>query len=62
VGDATHCAVSGAVFVIEESSPKAEADGKPVYFCCGSCEAYFQKHRDEVLAKRGWVRTGSGGM
>jgi YHS domain-containing protein len=55
VGDATHCVVSGALFVVEESSVKAEVDGKPVYFCCGACLAYFETHQEEVLAKRGWT-------
>jgi YHS domain-containing protein len=54
LGDATHCAVSGAVFVVEAESPKHELDGRTFYFCCAACKTYFEQHAAEVLAKRGW--------
>jgi YHS domain-containing protein len=55
LGDVVHCPVSGAVFRIKESSPKREARGKTLWFCCDSCASWFTTHEAEVLAKRGLV-------
>jgi len=54
IGDATHCAVSGVVFVVEDASPKKRVGDRDVYFCCDSCLAYFDEHGSDVMAKRGW--------
>lgn len=43
VGDKSTCPVSGEEFVVTESSPKAEHDGKTYYFCCSGCKAKFEK-------------------
>ena len=50
--------VSGAVFRIAEGAIKREVAGKAVYFCCASCAAYFDAHRDEVLSARGMPSDG----
>ena len=42
VGDKTRCPVSGEEFVVTESSPKAEYNGKTYYFCCGGCDTKFK--------------------
>ena len=55
VGDATYCAVSGVVFVVEESSPQKRLGDHTYYFCCGSCLSYFEEHANDVLARRGWA-------
>jgi hypothetical protein len=52
-GDAVFCPVSGAVFRIGEKTPRREARGQVLYFCCESCAAWFTGHEAEVLAKRG---------
>ena len=36
-GQYTYCPVSGAVFLIKESSPRTDVNGKPVYLCCDAC-------------------------
>jgi hypothetical protein len=53
LGDIVHCPVSGAVFRIKEDAVKREVLGKPIYFCCASCAAYFDAHRSEILTARG---------
>ena len=52
-GQCTYCPVSGAVFLIKDSSPRAEVNGKPIYLCCEACARYFAENRDRVLAQRG---------
>lgn len=42
VGDKTTCPISKEEFVVTESSPKAEHDGKTYYFCCPGCDAKFK--------------------
>ena len=54
-GEATYCPVSGAVFRVTSQTPKREARGKTLYFCCDSCAAFFTSHEADVLAKRGIV-------
>jgi copper chaperone CopZ len=55
VGQRTLCLVSGAAFEVEKSSVHREVDGRPVYLCCESCAEYFDAHRDQVLALRGFA-------
>lgn len=55
IGDAAYCPVSGAVFRITEETPRRDARGKTLFFCCPSCAAWFVEHEAEVLAKRGLV-------
>ncbi len=49
VGDATHCPVSGQRFVVSESSPKVEHEGKTYYFCCPDCHAQFKQDPQKFL-------------
>jgi YHS domain-containing protein len=37
VGDVTKCPTSGETFTVKADSPKYEADGKTVWFCCEGC-------------------------
>lgn len=55
VGQRTYCPVSGAVFEIEGEHPHVDVDGRTLWFCCAGCAAYFETHREEVLAARGMV-------
>jgi copper chaperone len=52
-GERVYCPVSGAVFVVKESSVRAEVNGKTLYLCCDGCARYFAQNRDRVLALRG---------
>ncbi len=49
VGDRTRCPVSGEEFVVTESSPKAEYNGKTYYFCCGGCDTKFKADPQKFL-------------
>ncbi len=49
VGDKTRCPVSGEEFVVTESSPKAEYNGKTYYFCCGGCDTKFKANPQKFL-------------
>lgn len=51
VGDRTTCPVSGEVFTITASSPKAEYEGKTYYFCCPGCDAKFKAEPKKYLDK-----------
>lgn len=42
LGDTTKCPISGEEFVVAESSPHAEYNGKTYYFCCPDCAAKFK--------------------
>lgn len=42
IGDTTKCPISGEEFVVSESSPHAEHNGKTYYFCCPDCAQKFQ--------------------
>ena len=48
----TYCPVSGVVFQVKGSSSHRDIDGKPLYFCCEACAAYFSANREHVLAAR----------
>lgn len=52
VGDLAYCPVSGVVFTVKAQSPRADVEGKPVFFCCDSCAAHFASNRTAVLAAR----------
>ena len=52
-GQWVYCPVSGAVFRIKDTSPKADVHGKTLYICCDACARYFAQNRDRVLALRG---------
>lgn len=52
-GQTVYCPVSGAVFEVKESSPRADLNGEPLYFCCEGCARYFAQNRDRVLGLRG---------
>jgi copper chaperone CopZ/YHS domain-containing protein len=52
IGDTVYCPVSGAVFVVKESSQKAVVSGKTLYLCCAACARYFAENRSRVLALR----------
>ncbi len=60
-GQTVYCPVSGAIFEVKESSPRADLNGKPLYFCCEACARHFAENRDRVLALRGLVSRGSSG-
>ena len=51
VGDITRCPVSGEVFRIKATSPKAVVDGKTFYFCCKRCVGKFEKNPTKFLSK-----------
>jgi YHS domain-containing protein len=51
LGDATHCPVSGQRFVVSESTPKVEHEGKTYYFCCPECPARFKQDPQKYLNK-----------
>lgn len=42
VGDTTTCPISGETFVVTETSPHAEYEGRTYYFCCPGCDSRFQ--------------------
>jgi hypothetical protein len=46
--------VSGALFEVTESSPQVGRGDQALFFCCGSCVEYFEKHDGDVRAKRGY--------
>lgn len=49
VGDRTTCPVSGEEFVVSESSPSVEHEGRTYYFCCPGCAEQFQANPDQYL-------------
>jgi copper chaperone CopZ len=51
-GQLVYCPVSGAVFRIKDTSPRADVHGKSLYLCCDACARYFAQNRDRVLAQR----------
>ncbi|MGQ0504431.1 MAG: cation transporter [Myxococcaceae bacterium] len=51
-GQLTYCPVSGVAFQVKHESPKADANGQAVYFCCEGCARHFAVAREEVLSKR----------
>src|SRR5262245_47905257 len=53
VGDRTTCPVSGEVFVVSATSPRAEYGGKTYFFCCSDCAQKFQVEPVRYLSKPG---------
>lgn len=53
VGDRSTCPVSGEEFVVTESSPHVEHDGRTYYFCCPHCAERFQADPAQFLEGRG---------
>lgn len=51
VGDRTMCMVSNEEFVVTESSPKVDYEGKTYYFCCKGCDTDFKKDPEKYLHK-----------
>src|SRR4051812_38183841 len=42
LGDTTTCPISHEKFVVAETSPHADYNGKTYYFCCPDCAAKFK--------------------
>jgi len=53
MGQYVYCPVSGAAFVVKETSRRAEVNGKTLWLCCDACARYFAENRARVLALRG---------
>lgn len=51
VGDRSKCPVSGEEFVVSETSPKAEYQGKTYFFCCPGCAKKFESDPQKFLSK-----------
>jgi xanthine dehydrogenase accessory factor len=49
VGDKTTCPVMKHPFVVSESSPKLEYEGKTYYFCCPGCIEQFKANPKKYL-------------
>ncbi|MGZ3421973.1 MAG: YHS domain-containing protein [Polyangiales bacterium] len=49
VGDKSLCPVSKDEFVITDSSPKVEYEGKTYYFCCAGCDEKFKADPKKYL-------------
>jgi YHS domain-containing protein len=49
VGDKTTCPVMKHPFVVTESSPKFEYEGKTYYFCCPGCIERFKADPKKYL-------------
>ena len=41
IGDRSTCPVSGKEFVVSESSPSVEHEGRTYFFCCPNCAERF---------------------
>lgn len=51
IGDRTTCPVSGEEFVVSESSPSVEHEGRTYYFCCPGCVERFQANPSEFTGE-----------
>jgi len=49
VGDKTTCPVGHDAFVVKDSSPKFEYEGKTYYFCCPHCVDQFKANPKKYL-------------
>lgn len=49
VGDRSTCPVSGEEFVVSESSPTVEHEGRTYHFCCPGCAQRFQANPAQFL-------------
>ena len=43
IGDITMCPISGAIYMVKESSPTLEHDGKAFHSCCNGCAKKFKE-------------------
>lgn len=53
IGDRSTCPVSGEEFVVSESSPTVEHEGRTYYFCCPGCAQRFQANPAQFLQQEG---------
>ena len=51
LGDRQKCPISGEVFTVTDTSPKAELNGKTYYFCCQHCVQKFKDDPAKYLPK-----------
>lgn len=51
IGDKSTCLVSNEEFLVTDSSPKAEHEGKTYYFCCPGCDSKFKADPAKYLKK-----------
>lgn len=49
VGDRSTCPVSGEEFVVSESSPSVEHEGRTYHFCCPGCASRFEADPEKYL-------------
>src|SRR5690606_18606227 len=49
IGDRSTCPVSGKEFVVSESSPSLEHEGRTYYFCCSGCAERFAADPERFL-------------
>lgn len=49
VGDTTRCPISGEEFVVTESSPHVEYQGKTFYTCCPNCKKTLEADPEKYL-------------
>ncbi len=50
IGDRTGCPVGGQEFIVTDTSPKLEYEGKTYFFCCASCVDTFKADPKKYLA------------
>jgi YHS domain-containing protein len=53
IGDRSTCPVSGGEFVVTESSPSVEHEGRTYYFCCPGCAGRFEANPEQYLEAAG---------
>ncbi|MFO0675461.1 MAG: YHS domain-containing protein [Polyangiaceae bacterium] len=53
IGDTQACPISGEEFVVAETSPKSEFNGKTYYFCCAGCKKKFDADPKKAVEKLG---------
>ena len=49
IGDRSTCPVSGEEFVVSESSPSVEHEGRTYHFCCPGCASRFDADPEKYL-------------
>ena len=49
IGDKTKCPVGGDEFVVTDTTPKADYEGKTYYFCCPPCAGKFKADPKKYL-------------
>ena len=53
IGDTQACPISGEEFVVSETSPKSEYNGKTYFFCCAGCKKKFEADPKKAVEKLG---------